>query len=114
MGEPLSPDRLFDFPMDEPHPAYDFFAHAPLLGYVVGEIAEQMVMPAVEEVAEPVVKAEEEQMIAPVIDVVEGPSTVVAEGRLSPQSDSGLPVPSFVFKDLSTRLGYELGGGVAV
>ncbi|GKE85605.1 hypothetical protein Tco_1559347, partial [Tanacetum coccineum] len=24
MGEPLSPDRVFDFPMDEPHPAYGF------------------------------------------------------------------------------------------
>ncbi|GJW19319.1 hypothetical protein Tco_0026755 [Tanacetum coccineum] len=34
MGEPLSPDRVFDFPMDEPHPAYDFFAPGPLPGYV--------------------------------------------------------------------------------
>ncbi|GJY12899.1 hypothetical protein Tco_0382208 [Tanacetum coccineum] len=35
MGEPLSPDRVFDFPMDEPepHPAYDFFALGPLPGY---------------------------------------------------------------------------------
>ncbi|GJV59561.1 hypothetical protein Tco_1465661 [Tanacetum coccineum] len=35
MGEPLSPDRVFDFPMDEPepHPAYDFFAPGPLPGY---------------------------------------------------------------------------------
>ncbi|GKB05524.1 hypothetical protein Tco_0833719 [Tanacetum coccineum] len=104
MGEPLSPDRVFDFPMDEPHPAYDFFAPAPLPGYAgnpnnkngwlaaddyllgeleammdeqmvipaVDEIAEQMVVPAVEEVAEPVVEAEEEQVIAPVVDVVEG------------------------------------------
>ncbi|GKA04653.1 hypothetical protein Tco_0683773 [Tanacetum coccineum] len=34
MGEPLSPDRVFDFPMDEPepHPAYDFFTLRPLLG----------------------------------------------------------------------------------
>ncbi|GJR94179.1 hypothetical protein Tco_0266353 [Tanacetum coccineum] len=104
MGEPLSPDRVFDFPMDEPHPAYDFFAPAPLPGYAgnpnnnngwlaaddyllgeleamvdeqmvvpaVDEIAEQMVVPAVEEVAEPVVEAEEEQVIAPVIDVAEG------------------------------------------
>ncbi|GKE00580.1 hypothetical protein Tco_1388563 [Tanacetum coccineum] len=32
MGEPLSPDHVFDFPMDEPesHPAYDFFAPRPL------------------------------------------------------------------------------------
>ncbi|GKD99516.1 hypothetical protein Tco_1387500, partial [Tanacetum coccineum] len=33
MGEPLSPDRVFNFPMDEPHPAYDFFAPRPLLRY---------------------------------------------------------------------------------
>nr|GEV99487.1 hypothetical protein [Tanacetum cinerariifolium] len=34
-GEPLSPDRVFDFPKDEleSHPAYDFFTPAPLLGY---------------------------------------------------------------------------------
>ncbi|GJU63593.1 hypothetical protein Tco_1245428 [Tanacetum coccineum] len=93
MGEPLSPDHVFDFPMDEPHPAYDFFAPAPLPeyagnpnnnngwlaadDYLLGELEamvdEQMVVPAVEEVAEPVVEAEEEQVIAPVVDVVEGP-----------------------------------------
>nr|GEY64838.1 hypothetical protein [Tanacetum cinerariifolium] len=35
MGEPLSPDRVFDFPMDKPkpHPAYDFFVPEPLPGY---------------------------------------------------------------------------------
>ncbi|GKB64629.1 hypothetical protein Tco_0920815 [Tanacetum coccineum] len=35
MGEPLSPDCVFNFPMDEPdlHPAYDFFAPGPLPGY---------------------------------------------------------------------------------
>ncbi|GKC74860.1 hypothetical protein Tco_1120743 [Tanacetum coccineum] len=34
MGEPLSPDRVFDFPVDklEPHLAYDFFAPGPLPG----------------------------------------------------------------------------------
>ncbi|GKC70073.1 hypothetical protein Tco_1115956 [Tanacetum coccineum] len=89
MGEPLSPDRVFDFPMDEPHPAYDFFTLASLPGYagnpnnnngwlvadgyLLGELKamvdEQMVVPAVEEVAEPV---EELQVIAPVVDVVEG------------------------------------------
>ncbi|GJW74876.1 hypothetical protein Tco_0134246 [Tanacetum coccineum] len=92
MGEPLSPDRVFDFPMNEPHPAYDYFAPAPLPGYagnpnnnngwlaaddfllgeleamvdeqmvvpVVDEIAEQIDVHVVEEVAKPVVKAEEE------------------------------------------------------
>nr|GEX83111.1 ribonuclease H-like domain-containing protein [Tanacetum cinerariifolium] len=29
----LAPDRVFEFPMDEPHPAYDFFAPGPLTGY---------------------------------------------------------------------------------
>ncbi|GJX87739.1 hypothetical protein Tco_0339753 [Tanacetum coccineum] len=92
MGEPLSPDRVFDFPMDEPHPAHDFFAPAPLPeyasnpnnnngwlaadDYLLGELEamvdEQMVVPAVEEVTEPVVEAEEEQVIAPVANVVEG------------------------------------------
>ncbi|GJW30452.1 hypothetical protein Tco_0047327 [Tanacetum coccineum] len=104
MGEPLSPDRVFDFPIDEPHPTYDFFAPAPLPRYAgnlnnnngwlaaddyllgeleamvdkqmvvhaVDEIAEQMVVPVVEEVVEPVVEAGEEQVIAPVVDVVEG------------------------------------------
>ncbi|GJR24896.1 hypothetical protein Tco_0973423 [Tanacetum coccineum] len=83
MGEPLSPDRVFDFLEDElePHPAYDFFSPTPLLGYpgnssnnngwlaanyyLLGELEammeEQMIVPAVEEVVEPVAKAEEEQ-----------------------------------------------------
>ncbi|GKA41840.1 hypothetical protein Tco_0734500 [Tanacetum coccineum] len=89
MGEPLSPDCVFDFPMDEPHPAYDFFTLASLPGYagnpnnnngwlvadgyLLGELKamvdEQMVVPAVEEVAGPV---EELQVIALVVDVVEG------------------------------------------
>ncbi|GJZ58162.1 hypothetical protein Tco_0613656 [Tanacetum coccineum] len=69
MGEPLSPDRVFDFPMDELHHAHDFFAPAPLPeyagnpnnnngwlaadDYLLGELEvmvdEQMVVPAVEE-----------------------------------------------------------------
>ncbi|GJS07346.1 hypothetical protein Tco_0364142 [Tanacetum coccineum] len=91
MGEPLSLDRVFDFPVDEPkpQPAYDFFAPAPLPGYagnpnnnngwleaddyLVGELGamvdEQMVVPAIEEVAEPVAEAEDEQVIAPTIDM---------------------------------------------
>ncbi|GJX56116.1 hypothetical protein Tco_0286013 [Tanacetum coccineum] len=76
MGEPLSPDRVFDFPVDEleEHPAYDFFAPALLPGYadnpnnhnrwleaddyLHGELEamvdELMVVPVIEEVAEPV------------------------------------------------------------
>nr|GFB74283.1 hypothetical protein [Tanacetum cinerariifolium] len=50
MGEPLSPDHVFDFSVDEPelHAAYDFFTPGPLPGY------------AVDEIAEPVDKAEEQ------------------------------------------------------
>nr|GEW02198.1 hypothetical protein [Tanacetum cinerariifolium] len=92
-GEPLSPDYVFDFPKDElkPHPAYDFFAFAPLPGYdgnpnnnngwleandyLLGELEamvnEQMVVHTIEEVAEPVVEAEEERVITPVVDMEE-------------------------------------------
>ncbi|GJY00801.1 hypothetical protein Tco_0358953 [Tanacetum coccineum] len=94
MGEPLSPDRVFDFLEDElePHSAYDFFAPAPLPGYagnlnnnngwleaddyLLGELEamvdEQMVIPAIEEVVEPVAEAKEEQVIAPAVDIEEG------------------------------------------
>ncbi|GKC06989.1 hypothetical protein Tco_0998599, partial [Tanacetum coccineum] len=92
MGEPLSPDRVFDFPADEPepHPAYDFFAPGPLPGYVgnpnnnngwievdvpllgyLGVVEDEpMVGPIVDEVAESIVEVEE-QMIAPVVDMDE-------------------------------------------
>ncbi|GJT01082.1 ATP-dependent DNA helicase PIF1-like protein [Tanacetum coccineum] len=97
--EPLSPDHVFDFPKDEqePHPAYDFFAPAPLPGYagnpnnnngwlaaddyLLGELEamvdEQMVIPAIEEVVEPVAVAEEEQMIALAVDIEEGQMDVL-------------------------------------
>ncbi|GJT90923.1 hypothetical protein Tco_1079768 [Tanacetum coccineum] len=92
MGEPLSPDRVFDFPMDEPEPhlAYDFFAPGPLPGYVgnpnnnnrwieadmplLGELGavanEPMAGLLVDEIAESIVKAEE-QVITPVMDMDE-------------------------------------------
>ncbi|GKE80693.1 hypothetical protein Tco_1550693 [Tanacetum coccineum] len=92
MGEPLSPNRVFDFLVDEPepHPAYDFFAPGPLPGYagnpnnnngwieadvpLLGELGvvadEPMVGPIVYVIAEPIVEAEE-QMIAPVIGMDE-------------------------------------------
>nr|GEU82787.1 hypothetical protein [Tanacetum cinerariifolium] len=82
MGEPLSPDRMFDFPMDEPepHPAYDFFvpgrlprydgnpnnnnrwikADVPLLGELGAEADELMVGLGADEVAEPIVEMEEQ------------------------------------------------------
>nr|GEY00463.1 hypothetical protein [Tanacetum cinerariifolium] len=80
MGEPLSSDRVFDFPEDEPepHPAYDFFTPRPLPGYtgnlnnngwfkadvpLLGELRvvadEPMVGPIVDEIAEPIVEMEE-------------------------------------------------------
>ncbi|GJY45334.1 hypothetical protein Tco_0434397 [Tanacetum coccineum] len=90
MGEPLSPDRVFDFPIDEPepHPTYDFFAPGLLPGYagntknnngwieadvpLLGELGvvadEPMVGPIVDEIAEPIVETEE-QVIAPVVDM---------------------------------------------
>nr|GFA93065.1 hypothetical protein [Tanacetum cinerariifolium] len=83
MGESLSPDRVFDFPDDEPepHPSYDFFAPGPLPryagnsnnnngwleadDYLLGELKamanELMAVLAIEEVAEPVAEAKEEQ-----------------------------------------------------
>ncbi|GKC81325.1 hypothetical protein Tco_1137042 [Tanacetum coccineum] len=92
MGEPLSPDLVFDFPADEPepHPAYDFFAPGPLPGYAgnpknhngwieadtpllreLGVMADEpMVSPMVDEIAEPVVEAEE-QVVAPVVGTYE-------------------------------------------
>ncbi|GKE07547.1 hypothetical protein Tco_1399565 [Tanacetum coccineum] len=93
MGEPLSPDRVFDFPVDEPkpHPTYNFFAPGLLLGYtgnpnnnngwleaddyLLGELEamvdEPRIIHAIKEVAEPVAEAEEEQVIAPVVDMEE-------------------------------------------
>ncbi|GKE34354.1 hypothetical protein Tco_1453676 [Tanacetum coccineum] len=93
MSEPLSPDRVFDFPIDEleAHPTYDFFTPAPLPGYadnsnnhngwleaddyLHGELEamvdELMVVPVIEEVVEPVAKAEEERVIAPIVDMEE-------------------------------------------
>nr|GEU52784.1 hypothetical protein [Tanacetum cinerariifolium] len=71
MGEPLSPDHVFDFPMDEsePHPAYDFFAPGPLPGEPLrAEVDEPMVDPMIDELAESIVEVEE-QMVAPVIDM---------------------------------------------
>nr|GFB21346.1 hypothetical protein [Tanacetum cinerariifolium] len=92
MGEPLSPNHMFDFPMDEPkpHPTYDFFAPRPLPGYAgnpnnnngwieadvpfLGEMGadvdEPMIDPVIYEVVEPIPE-EEEQVIAEVIDVEE-------------------------------------------
>ncbi|GJV41185.1 hypothetical protein Tco_1419625 [Tanacetum coccineum] len=88
MGEPLSPDRVFDFPIDEPHPAYHFFAPASLPGYagnpnnnngwlaaddyLLGELEamvdEQMVVPTVDEIAEQMVVPAIEEVAEPVVE----------------------------------------------
>nr|GEV10992.1 hypothetical protein [Tanacetum cinerariifolium] len=92
MGEPLSPDRVFDFPTDEPelHSAYDFFAPGLLPGYAgnrknnngwieadvsllreMGAVADEpMVGPIVDEIDEPVDEAEE-QVIASIVGMDE-------------------------------------------
>ncbi|GJR38770.1 hypothetical protein Tco_1214454 [Tanacetum coccineum] len=92
MGEPLSLDRMFVFPIDEPEPhlAYDFFTPGPLPGYAgnlnnnngwieedvpllreLGVVADEpMVGLIVDVIAEPIVEAEE-QVIALVVDVDE-------------------------------------------
>ncbi|GKA97056.1 hypothetical protein Tco_0824950 [Tanacetum coccineum] len=89
MGEPLSPDRMFNFSMDEPEPqhVYDFFALGPLPGYadnpnntnrwieadvpllgeldepLGAEVDEPLVYPVIDELAEPIVEVVE-QMVA--------------------------------------------------
>nr|GEU29548.1 hypothetical protein [Tanacetum cinerariifolium] len=131
------------------HPTYDFITPGPLPGYVGnpnnnngwieadvplhGELRvvtdEPIVSPIVDEIAEPIVKAEE-QVIAPVVNVDEdiamlfgdddfedddskgfdeeevgGPSITATEGQSFPLPASGLPVPPSVIKNLSTHLG---------
>nr|GEX22125.1 hypothetical protein [Tanacetum cinerariifolium] len=115
MGEPLSPDRVFEFPMDEPepHPAYDFFTPGLLPRY------------AVDEIAEPIVEAEE-QVIALVIDMEEDIAMLFGDGDFSDDDSEGFkdeeevwevneewlmapvtPPPMLVVPPLST---YEVGG----
>ncbi|GJV15218.1 hypothetical protein Tco_1360541 [Tanacetum coccineum] len=104
MGEPLSLDRMFDFPMDEPepHPAYDFFAPEPLPGYdgnpdnnngwieadvpLLGELGaevdELMVGLLVDEIVEPIVEMVE-QVIVLVIDMEEDIAMLFEDGDFS-------------------------------
>ncbi|GJW75164.1 putative ribonuclease H-like domain-containing protein [Tanacetum coccineum] len=142
MGEPLSPDRVFDFPVDEPepHPAYGFFAPEPLPGYagnpnnnngwieadvpLLGELGsvadEQIVSSLDDEIAEPIVEAEE-QVVAPVIDVDGDIAMLFGDDDFGdidskgfdeeevwesfPLPAPGLPIPPLVIEDLSTHLG---------
>nr|GEZ06048.1 hypothetical protein [Tanacetum cinerariifolium] len=115
----------------EPHPAYDFFAPRPLLGYAGnpnnnnGWIeADVPLLGELEAVAnnrwihdEEVYEVNEEWMMAPVtpppmpavpppsIYKVEGPSTAAAEGQSFLLLASRLLVPPSVIENLSTRLG---------
>ncbi|GJU81945.1 hypothetical protein Tco_1284310 [Tanacetum coccineum] len=106
MGEPLSPDRVFDLPMDEPHPAYGFFAPASLPEYVgnpnnnngwlaaddylLGELEamvdEQMDVPAVDEITEQMDVHAVEEVVVPVVEAEEeqviAPVVDVVEGQM--------------------------------
>ncbi|GKA44329.1 hypothetical protein Tco_0737053, partial [Tanacetum coccineum] len=106
MGEPLSPDRVFDFPMNEPHPAYDFFTPALLPeyagnpnnnngwlavdDYLLGELEamvdEQMVVYAVDEIAEQIDVHVVEEVAEPVVEAEEeqviAPVVDVVEGPM--------------------------------
>ncbi|GKE25176.1 hypothetical protein Tco_1436688 [Tanacetum coccineum] len=110
MDEPLSPDRVFDFPMDEPepHPAYNFFAPGPLPGYagnpnnnngwieadvpLLGELGAKADEPMVglvdDEIAEPIVGIEE-QVIALVIDMEEDIAMLFGDGDFSDDDSDG-------------------------
>nr|GEV34738.1 hypothetical protein [Tanacetum cinerariifolium] len=83
MGEPLSPDRVFDFPMDEPEPhlTYDFFTPGRYQD-------EPMVGPLVDEIAELIVKMEE-QVIAPVIYMKEDITMLFGDGNFSDDDFEG-------------------------
>nr|GEV20003.1 uncharacterized mitochondrial protein AtMg00810-like [Tanacetum cinerariifolium] len=107
MGEPLSPDRVFDFSIE---------ADMHLLGELEAVADELMVGPIVDEITESI-EVNEEWLMAPVtpplmsavpppsIYEVGGPSTAAAEGPSFPYPAPGLPVPPSVIEDLSTRLG---------
>nr|GEW31387.1 hypothetical protein [Tanacetum cinerariifolium] len=110
MGEPLSPDHVFDFPMDEPepHPAYDFFTPRPLLWYAcnlnnnngwietdlpllreLGTMADEpMVGLLVDEITEPIVEAKE-PVITPVTDMEEDIDMLFVDGDFGDDDSEG-------------------------
>ncbi|GKC62289.1 hypothetical protein Tco_1094887 [Tanacetum coccineum] len=126
MGKPLSPDRVFDFPIDEPepHPAYDFFAPGPLPGYagnpnnnnngwikadeyLLGELEamadEPMIDPIIDEVAEPVAEAKVEQVIAPVVNMDEDIAMLFGNDEFEDDASEG-------FDEDESPSVYEVGG----
>nr|GEZ51548.1 hypothetical protein [Tanacetum cinerariifolium] len=114
MGKPLSPDRVFDFFVDELelHPAYDFFMPGPLPRYAV-EAEEEVIAPMVdmyEDIAmlfgdNDFEDDESEGFDEEEVWEVGGPSIAVAEGQSFPLLALGLHIPLSVIEDLSTRLG---------
>nr|GEZ10665.1 hypothetical protein [Tanacetum cinerariifolium] len=124
MGESLSPDRVFDFPVDEPesYPAYDFFAPEPLPGYVgnpnnnngwieadvplLGELGaeadERMAGLMIDEIVEPIVEIEE-QMIALVIDAKEDIAMIFRDDDFSDDDSEGVEEEEEVYLQLLLR-----------
>nr|GEZ22284.1 hypothetical protein [Tanacetum cinerariifolium] len=119
MGEPLSLDHVFDFIVDEPepHPAYNFFAPRPLLGYA-GYLNNnngwiEADMPLLGELGVEFREVNEEWLMAPVtpplmpavpppsVYEVGGPSTTAAatKGQSFPVPAPGLPIPPSVIED---------------
>nr|GFC32615.1 hypothetical protein [Tanacetum cinerariifolium] len=88
MGEPLSPDRMFDFPMEElePHLANDLFTPRMLHGYagnpnnINGWILEELpLLGELAEMGEPLGAKVEEPMVGLVVDELARPIVEVEE-----------------------------------
>nr|GEY47367.1 hypothetical protein [Tanacetum cinerariifolium] len=116
MGEPLSPDRVFDFLMDEPdpHPAYDFFAPGSLPGCAGNpnnnnrwiEVDVPLLGELGAEADEPMVGLLVDEIVKAIVDM---------EGQSFTLPTPGFPVPPSVIEDLSTRMGnLEYGHGQLV
>nr|GEV94172.1 hypothetical protein [Tanacetum cinerariifolium] len=106
MGEPLSPDHVFDFPMDEPepHPAYDFFAPGPLPGYAGNPNNNnngwiEADVPLLRELG----VVADEPMVGQIVNEIAKPIEVNEKWRMAPVTPSLMPAvqPSSV---------YEVGG----
>nr|GEX26101.1 protein phosphatase 2C 16-like [Tanacetum cinerariifolium] len=92
MAEPLSPDRVFDYPVDEPesHPAYDFFAPGPLPGYAGNPNNNNGWIKAdVPLLGELGAEADEPMMIAPVIDAEEDITMLFRDDDFSDDDSEG-------------------------
>nr|GEV08195.1 hypothetical protein [Tanacetum cinerariifolium] len=96
MGKLLSPDRVFNFPIDELelYPAYDFFVSGPVLDYagepLGAEVDKPMVDLVIDEIAEPIVEVEE-QMVALARDMEGDLSMLFGDDNDSGNDDSEGP-----------------------